>query len=233
MAQDFLIRRINAEYPQFGIFVLYRSDRGDCGCLSDRDGEACTEAIGIEIASLEREGPPDVGTRDLPGVFSAARGFTEVVQQTWDSDPESWDSDTTFWGEQASGYRPAKMVFGGGANGLLELGLGTDVLGEPIAAYVERRGMDLGDFSVHKTISGAFPRVEGPDGDLLYYRFGGQAQAKTALEWGDELPYRLGVDSQLDFFQDGRLIAYSIRSDGGGQWSANGIRLMARKAGRW
>ena len=89
------------------------------------------------------------------------------------------------------------------------------------------------DFSSHKIISGSFPKVEGNGGDVLTYRYGGQDQVRDAVDWGDELTFTIGTDSQLDFFQDGRLLAWSIASSGGAPWRSGGQQLMVRKGGRW
>jgi hypothetical protein len=235
VAQHYLLDTINAEFPA-SCFCYLADESGIVGfAYPTGDTKACTEAIGIEIDSIGRdEGPCDMALRDLPGVYGADLGYTEISPESWDTAVGTWDTDPMVWNEAPTGYRPAKIVFAGGANGLLELGISTDVLGQPIVAFAERTGMDLGDFSVHKVISQAFPRVEGTAGDMLNYRFGGQDQVRDAVTWGAEMPFDLGnVTDRLDFFQDGRLLAYSVRSTGGGGWHLNGIQLTVRKAGRW
>lgn len=232
-AENYLISAINPEFTA-SCFV-YLTDLTGVVALAYPTGttKACTEAIGIEIDSIGRDGPPDVGMRDLPGVYSARIGYTEINPESWDAASGSWDTDSQLWNEAPSGYRPAKVVFAGGSNGFLELGRTDTVLGAPVTAFAERTGMDLGDFSTHKVISGAFPRLTGDAGDVVTLRFGSQEQVHSPVEWGPDLPVTLGTTRQLDFFEEGRLIARSISSTGGAPWRLNGIQLMVRKAGRW
>ena len=233
LAEEYLGDTMNAEFNAAPF--MYRTDLGQVVALAypTGTGKACTEAIGIDVSTIGREGGPDIGLRDLPGVYAAGLGYTVIDPQTWDADSQAWDADLTRWNEQQSGYRPPQVVFAGGSQGLLQLGRGSDVLGVPIAAFAERTGLDVGEFGSHKVISGAFPRVSGNGGDRLYYRFGGQEQVRSPVDWGDELPFVIGTDQQLDFFQDGRLLAHSVRSNGGAPWKTNGVQLLVRKGGRW
>jgi hypothetical protein len=192
VAQDYLVQNINHEWPA-SVFLYFTDQNGVLAvAYPTAPNKACTEALGIEIASIGREGPVDVGIRELPSVTHAAGGFTEITGQSWNADPDSWDSDQTTWQEQPSGYRPLKLVFAGGTNGLLELGKGVDVLGQAIDAYLERIGMDLGEFGTHKVISGGFPRLRGPNGKAYSIRSHGggiwnangiQLMARAAGRW--------------------------------------------------
>jgi hypothetical protein len=234
LAQDYLSRTMNAEWNAAPF--MYRTDLGQVIGLAYPvgTGRACTEALGIDVSTIGRDGGPDVGLRDLPGVYGAGIGYTEIETQTWNGAVGSWDTDTLRWNEQASGYRPPQVVFAGGSAGMLRLGKGDDVLGVPITAYAERLALDVGEFGAHKVVSGAFPRVRGNQGDVLYFRFGGQQQVSgAAVDWGTEISFLIGTDTQLDFFQDGRFLAHSVRSVGGRPWSYNGIQLLTRKGSRW
>jgi hypothetical protein len=233
VAQDFILKSINPEFP--AACFCYVTDQNGVVALAWPGGssKACTEALGIDLASIGRDGPPDIGLRDLPGVYGAATGYTDIIAQNWDSDLATWNADPTQWNEQPTGFRPAKVVFAGGSNGLLELGRTNNVLGQPMHAFAERTTMDLGDFATHKVVSGAFPRMSGQTGNQLLFRFGSQEQVRSSVEWGDDLMATIGTTQQLDFFEEGRLLALSVSSDGGGPWRLNGMQLLARRAGRW
>jgi hypothetical protein len=233
VAEDYLSNAINQQWPSSVFF--YKTDNGNVLACAYPTGTSklCTEAIGIEVASIGNPEGIDVGLRDLPGVLDASIGYTTITPQSWDSDSQAWNDDATIWNEQASGYRPVHTVFGGVANGMLELGLGNDVLGVPIVAYAERLGKDVGEFGSHKVISGAFPQMAGSAGNVVTFRFGSQEQVHGSVNWGTDLPATIGTTQQLDFFQDGRLLAVSVRSNGGAAWRLNGLQLMVRKGGRW
>ena len=56
---------------------------------------------------------------------------------------------------------------------------------------------------------------------------------RDAVEWGDELIATIGTSKQLDFFEEGRLVAVQVSSDTAAAWRLNGMQVLARKAGRW
>ena len=194
---------------------------------------ACTEGISIEIASIGRGNMVVASVIDLPDVLGAAIGYTGIEDDSWDSAAGSWDTDPKLWNEQATGYRPAHIVFASGRGPLLEKDIGTTMDGAEIHANVERLGLEFDTYERLKFINQGFPRVSGPDGQKLYFRFGGQEQVRSPIEWQDELPFVIGQDGQLDFFMDARLIALSMRSDDGGVWNANGMMLTGRTSGKW
>jgi hypothetical protein len=81
-AEDFLIHAINPEFTA-SVFV-YRTDGSDVVAVAYPTGatKACTEAIGIDLASIGGDGPPDVGLRDLPSVYYADLGYTQIDPQS-------------------------------------------------------------------------------------------------------------------------------------------------------
>lgn len=230
--QDYFNRALNFEFPS-SVF-LYRDDIGGQIVIAYPTGtsEACNEGLSIEVASIGRGEMIDVSVIDLPNVWDFAIGYTDVIPQSWDEDPEPWDEDTTLWNEQASGYRPAHIVWAAGE--LIEKDVGNlDGLGNPVEAFVERVGLEFDTYSEHKVISGGWPRVKCNAGSTLYFRFGQQETVRAPVSWDPEIIYVQGEDDQLDFFIDGRLMAHAMRSSGGGMWKANGIVLNARTSGNW
>jgi hypothetical protein len=170
-------------------------------------------------------------------VFGANVGIVEIVSDRWDDDPESWDSDVTTWNQAASGYQPAKVVFAGGPNGLIEQGGSNDALdvngnAVPVAATVARSGIDFGDYDRLKVIDGFVPRIRGA-GATVTFQFGFQTSDNAAYVLEPAQAFAIGTDERLDADATGRLLTMIVSSDGGPPWALAGVMAEARGGPRW
>lgn len=231
--QEYLRSQINYEYPS-SVFV-YRDDfEGQIGLAYPvGTSKACLEAITVEASS----GRP--GIRDLAGVYDATVGITAIAIETWDSDNRTWDSDTTTWNETASGYQPQKLVFAGDTRGMIEQDVGQQQIDAAsgslvdMVAFARRGGADIDMYGRRKTLSGMQVRVQGVAGDTLDFQFGGAETDTSSEELTPLLPYVIGIDDQIDFFLDGRLLSVLVQSTGGSQWRLTELHPDVRMSGRW
>jgi hypothetical protein len=225
--QDYLKGQINYEYPS-SVFLYRDDDNGQVGIAYPvGTSKACVEAILVETATLRP------GIRDLPSVYGADLGLTSIESDAWDQAIGTWDTETRSWNQAGSGYQPLRVVFAGDTQGLIVQGGSNQQLGGPMQAYAARGGIDASDLDYRKTISGMMPRVQGNRGDVLNFQFGAQADDNSDVELTGVLPYVIGVDDQLDFFADGRLLTINVASSGGAPWKLASVVPAMRKSGRW
>ena len=231
IGQDYVIKMINNEYAS-SCFVYRDAAAGQVLlCYPTGTDRACTEAVSIETVT------GDMGIRDLPHVYMMAPGATVGFNLSWDADPASWDSDTTIWDENASPFVGEKIVFAGGAQGMLEQGAAatqwTPTGPALLPAYVQRDGIDFDDADYRKTMSGMKVRVKGNVGNQLQWRFSMRDDDSTPANSVGPFNYTIGVDSQVNFFIDGWQFGIYLASVGGEPWTLGKMYPYARKSGRW
>jgi len=231
IGQDYVTSRMNNEYPT-SVFVYRDGQAGQVLlCYPTGSNQKCTEAISIEVVSGK------MGIRDLPGVYMAANGPTVQANQTWDADAASWDSDQSSWDENASPFTTDKIVFAAADQGLLEQGAAatqwTPSGPALLPAYVTRDGIDLDDADYRKTLSLLRPRLKGSTGDQVQFRLSAQDSDSAPPISVGPLTYTIGVDDQVEFFIDGRLLSIYMASVGGQPWTLGKLYPFGRKAGRW
>jgi hypothetical protein len=230
--QDYVKSQINYQWPS-SVFMYADHEFRQIGLAYPvGTSKACTEAVTVELESWRP------GIRDLPRVFGWGHGLVEVALQSWDSDHTAWDDDITTWNQNASGFQPERIVFAGGSQGLIQQGKTNDQLAasgaaQAMEAYVTRAGIDMDEYGVRKTVSGAVPRIHGNLGDVILLQFGAQESDNASVDLTAELAYTIGVDDRVDFFLDGRLLSIGVRSVGGAPWRYAGIHPDVRQSGRW
>jgi hypothetical protein len=177
-------------------------------CIPETGNSWLTKAyiINTEIGSI--------GTRDLPDVSYVAKGIVKQTENaSWDVDTMAWDDDNTFWNQQT--YNPSEdsiLMVSATDDKLWAVDVEQSANGQPQNAYVERVGMNLGEFTERKLISRVVPRLEGSTGDTIYISVGGQSLFNDPVAWSDPLPFVIGTDRSVDCQVDGRLL--SVRFEG-------------------
>jgi len=229
VAQVYFRNALNSEYSG-NVMVVPDNARGQIiVCYPTGTAWQCTEAINIEALT------GDACIRDLPGVTDYGFGLTEVQENDWDSDPEAWEDDTTTWNQGASGYQPKSIVFAGGQHGGYEVAGGNDTwvdgVQTPINAWLGRQGMDF-DVDHRKTVSGLVPQVVANSGTVITFSVTGQEIEGGSVDGTGDMPFTVGVDRQLDFFVDARLVGIQLSTIGGPEWGMGAMRPFVRKAGR-
>jgi hypothetical protein len=163
----------------------------------------------------------DIGIRLLPQVASVCRGVVAQVPggNSWNADNRSWDSDITFWDQQSfSPTQDSALMCDARLGKLYSVDTSDLADGQPVAAYVERLGAQLGDGTAHYVVTGIVPRIKGQAGDVLTITLGGQPWFDKPVTWGDPQQYVIGTDSKVDSIVEGKLLSVRIEGTTAAVW---------------
>jgi hypothetical protein len=92
--------------------------------------------------------------------------------------------------------------------------------------------MDFGEWERNKTVSNVWMKSSGNDADSLSVMVGAQDYPGDSVAWEAAAVVPVNHPLQIDCFTDGRLIAFSVSSNGGGQWRVASMKVGARLSGR-
>jgi hypothetical protein len=151
--------------------------------------------------------------RDLPNISHAALGPSDPsVESAWDNDPAAWDSDGSGWGSDEFTPDSQRVVMVSPVTDTIYLADSTSRFdGTAISAYVERKGLTLGDASKRKLIRGIRPRLYGGQNDVDLY-IGSHEELHGEVTWSGPQTFSINTDFKSDFLVDGRYIAFKLAS---------------------
>jgi hypothetical protein len=168
-----------------------------------------------------------VAYRDLPNLNHAACGPVESgISQPWSSDSSPWGSDVSTW--NSAEYTPglARVMMGSNDTKLFLLDSSTTFDGTLPTAYVERRGLSLGDSSRFKVINSVLARIQGTAGELVTIKVGGHDTDPSAdPTWDATLTHTLGTTLEDFCMVQRRFVAIRIEGAGAFQWKLDSLDL--------
>lgn len=176
----------------------------------------------------------DWGLRDLPNVATVNRGIVgdTGAGNSYDSDPNSFDSDITFFDQQS--YSPTQdsiIMTDPTLARLYNVDITDMADGAPVFAFLERVGAQVGDYAMHKVVTGIVPRIEGTPGEVLTFRLGGQEWFDKPVVWSDPVDFVIGTDYKVDSIVEGRLLSIRIQGTTAGAWKLYRYGLLFEHVG--
>ena len=160
-------------------------------CIPEQGNDTLTRAYVLNLITGH------VGVRSLPNVHYVSRGLVtpDASGAVWDDDDQPWDDDVTTWNEGTSSNSSDSFMMADydGAR-LLTVDTSDTNDGENVAAYVERIGLDLGDWTKNKLALAIYPRISGADGDIINIRVGGQRLFNDPVDWYPPQEFEIGRD---------------------------------------
>lgn len=115
-----------------------------------------------------------VSYRSLPNLHHASFGTVDnSLSGSWSSDNEGWDTDITAWNGPDFTPNTMRVLMASNDQALYLLDASASFAGTQEVAYLERRGLSLGDSSLVKTITGIAPRIRGSNGLTVVIKVGG------------------------------------------------------------
>jgi hypothetical protein len=176
-----------------------------------------------------------VSFRTLPNLNHANFGaINNTLGGSWQQDNDPWSADLTAW--QGPDFTPdAVRVIMASANTKLHLLDSSATFGgQTPVAYLERRGLALGDDSRIKLVKSIRPRITGNNGDTVIVRVGSSNSDPYAdPTYGPAMTHVIGSTISDDCFVSGRYIAVRIESGTALQWRLDSYDIEVEQEGLW
>jgi hypothetical protein len=174
-----------------------------------------------------------VSFRDLPNINHADSGpVDDSANATWDSDGGTWDDDNTPWDSQSASLNRSLSVMASNAQKLYLLDSTYANDGVTINAYLERKGLSLGEPESLKLVRGIRPRIYGDTG-TVNVSIGHAETAYAAPTYLPPVAYNVNSTVAIDLMVTGRYIAVKFSSGTATSWRLDSYDIDVQKAGSW
>lgn len=170
--------------------------------------------------------------QEMPGALHAAEVvLPESTSTSWSAAVGAWEDQFSAWNQGDYGDTDPRLVFA-----LPRLQVSDQSLffnSAPINAQFEKTGLMLDQPHTIKTITRVRPMMEGKAGTVVFFRFGGQMDTATGIQWTPEIPFVLGQDIEAQGFATGRFLAFRVRSNGADAWRMRSMEIDVAPRGRY
>lgn len=177
--------------------------------------------------------------RELPSVAFGELGRLDADPgQQWDPDSEEWNLDQTIW--DWAPYTPVTreilLAKPGTALNIFAADRTLQFNGLDYTSYVERIGIavigksystgkPIVDTEKVKLCREVWPRIEGPDGEIIQVFIGSQMERNDPVHWQGPMNYVIGASRKLDCLISGKLLAIRFKSVRPIYWKLTGYDL--------
>jgi hypothetical protein len=171
--------------------------------------------------------------RDLPDVYHIQDGIVSETGSTiWSTDTENWNEDTTTWDE--SFYNPTEaslLMCGTGDTKLYKDGEGDSNNGTAFTSYVERTGLQIGDYQSVTHVNSIIPRIEANIGTQITVQVGGQMHPQDSITWTPAYTFTVGTSNYIPLRSSGRFTAIKFSSSASARWNLSSYDIEYDEGG--
>jgi hypothetical protein len=197
---------------------------------------ACYPSLGMSIpnkAMVWNYVDKTVSFRDLPDVHHADNGAVDdSSNSTWDSDTTTWDSDNTPWDGSSAQLNRTLSVIASNNQKLFLLDNGYTNNGTAINAFIERKGLSVGEPESVKLIRGVRPRIFGDNG-YVNVQVGYGATPYDEPIYNPAVQFNVNSTVSIDSMVTGRYMAIKFSSGTATNWRLDSYDVDVQKAGNW
>ena len=174
-----------------------------------------------------------VSVREMPNVNHANFGPVDNgLTGNWAQDSAPWDSDLTAWNGPDFVPSTARVLMGCDNSKIYMLDSSSSFDGVMPTAYMERRGLSLGEPETMKLVRGVRPRITGNVGQTVTIKVGSQADPYADPDYQAVGTFTIGqTPPAFDCMVTGRYFALRIESGGAFQWRMDSYDLDVVPAG--
>ena len=173
--------------------------------------------------------------RDLPNVSHIQGGIIdETGNTTWASDTETWNVDDSGWNQ--SFYNPSEieLLMAGVNDTKLYKGNSTNTENGTVrTCYVERKGMQLGDYGSVTHVNAILPKIEATKGTQIQISVGGEMTPNEGISWSPEYTFTVGEDDRINCRVSGRLTAIKFQTVADVAWRLQSYDIEYSEGGRF
>lgn len=175
-----------------------------------------------------------VSFRQIPNLNHANFGPVDnSLAGNWSQDSAPWGSDLSSWNGPDYVPSTARVIMASADTKLYMLDSSASFNGTIPTAYLERRGLSLGDPESVKLIRGIRPRIVGNAGDTVQIRIGYSNDPYATPSWGPTMTHTIGTTVSNDCTVAGRYIAVRFDTGSAFQWRLDSYDLDVVSGGKW
>lgn len=175
-----------------------------------------------------------VSFRELPSVNHAAYGPVDPnLSSVWSTDSESWAADLSSWDGPEAVPATTRVIMASTNSKLYMLDASAAFDGVLPSAYLERRGLSLGEPEAMKLVRGVRARIVGNTGDTVTIKIGSSDDPYADPTYGTAMTHTIGSTVQTDCFVSGRYIAVRFETGSAYQWRLDTFDLDVQQQGAW
>lgn len=172
-----------------------------------------------------------VGFRDIPNLYHANYGpIDNGLTGNWSQDSSPWGSDLTSWNGPDFAPSSARVLMCSSSQKLYMLDASSSFDGTIPSAYLERRGLSLGDHDIMKTVLSIRPKITGNAGESVLVKVGSSDDPFADPVYDAAMTHIIGSTFKNDCRVTGRYIAIRFETGTAYQWRLDsyGIEVKAR-----
>lgn len=172
--------------------------------------------------------------RDMPNISHIQGGIVdETISNAWDDDTETWDVDSSTWDQALYNPSEQKLLVAGTSDTKLYDGAATNTNnGTARTCYIERTGLQLGDYSRITHVNAVWPKIEAASGTQISVYVGGQLSPSDSITWRGPYTFTVGTDKKINCRASGRLTAIKFQTSADVSWRLSSYEIEFSDGGR-
>lgn len=161
-----------------------------------------------------------VSFRDIPDLNHAAAGPVTVSSAgtTWATVTGTWATITRRWANAGTTLDTTRVLMASENTKLFVADETYTFDGTAIAAYLERRGLNMGDTQRRKLLTAIRPRISGTAGETVLIYIGGASDPYSEPTYQSAITYTIGTTVAAYGFADSRYPAIKFASGTSSNW---------------
>lgn len=176
-----------------------------------------------------------ISFRSLPNVNHAAFGPVDnSLNGAWNQDSDPWSADLTLWNGPDYTPNTARVLMASADVKLYMLDASASFNGVIPVAYLERRGIGMGDDEHRKMIRSVRPRIAGNNGETVIIKIGGHdADPYADPAYPVSMTHVIGTTISNDGIVEYRYPAIRFETGTAYQWRLDNYDMDITQAGEW
>lgn len=172
--------------------------------------------------------------RDLPDVSHIELGIIDETESSaWSADADNWNEDDSTWNQVL--YNQAEvvmMMFGTNDTKLYKGNTTNTENGTTRTCYIEREGLQLGDYSRITHINAVYPKIEATPGTQISVSVGGEMNPGSGVSWQGPYTFTVGTDKRITCRSSGRLSAVKFQTSADVAWRLQSYEIEFSEGGK-
>lgn len=198
----------------------------------------CFPSIGsatCDMAMVWNYKDKTVSFRQVPNLNHAAFGPVDNgLIGNWAQDAAPWASDLTLWDGPDFVPSTARTILASANTKLYMMDSSASFDGVIPQAYLERRGLTLGEPETIKLVRSIRPRISGNTGETVNIRVGwNNTSPYDEPTWGPMMEHVIGQTVSDDCLVSGRYIAIRFETGTAYQWKLDSYDVDVETGGKW
>ena len=173
-----------------------------------------------------------VSFRDIPNLNHANTGpVDDASARTWDTAIGTWNAQTNPWDGASASLNRTLSVMASDAQKLYLVDASLTFAGVAITAFLERKGLSLGEPEAMKLIRSVRPRIFGTGTVNVSVGYGSTPYAEPV--YNAPVAFTIGTTVAVDSMATGRYMAVKFTTGSSTDWRLDSYDIDVQKAGNW